>query len=72
MFELLSSFSFTSIRPTFNERAKQALSLFYKQIINMTLVLQCIFCKVHIIGKQCSLHARSDLLHNSESKYAHP
>lgn len=51
MFELLSSFSFTSIRQTFNERAKQALSLFYKQIINRTLVLQCIFCKVHIIGK---------------------
>lgn len=48
VFELLSSFSF--MRPTFNERAEQALSLFYKHIIKMPLVQQCMFCKVHIIG----------------------
>lgn len=48
VFELSSSFSF--IRPTFNEGAKQAWSLFFNQIINMSIVQQCMFCKVHIIG----------------------
>lgn len=48
VFELSSSFSF--IRPTFNEGAKQAWLLFFNQIINMSIVQQCMFCKVHIIG----------------------
>lgn len=48
VFELSSSFSF--IRPPFNEGAKQAWLLFFNQIINMSIVQQCMFYKVHITG----------------------
>lgn len=69
VFELSSSFSF--IRPPFNEGAKQAWSLFFNQIINMSLVQQCMFYKVQYNWQQRRLHALCDL-HNSVPKYTHP
>lgn len=73
VFELSSSFSFTRIRPPFNEGAKQAWLLFFNQIINMSLVQQCMFYKVQYNWQQRRLHALCDL-HNSELKYryTHP